>query len=293
MRRPSIALIAGSALVAVMVAGLPTWRTDRARALTNCTTTEDGLTAGELQMLSLINGARASAGLGALKVSPNLNRAAAWKSADPSGQLPLSHTDSLGRAPFARGTDCGYPGGMAENIAWGYPTAQATFDAWMGSTGHRANILNPNYVVIGLGEHSSAWTTDFGLTDDSGSPSPPPAPTTSTVALPPKPTNTPFPTSAPAPTATAVPAPGVSPAGISLPLAAGVNIVTFAGPARPASEALASIRASVIEVSAWDNASQSWRRFAPWAPDYANSFTMFEPGGVYYLRMAYAAVWIY
>ena len=38
-----------------------------------------------------------------------------------------------------------------ENIAYGYSTPQAVVDAWMNSSGHRANILNASYTQIGVG----------------------------------------------------------------------------------------------------------------------------------------------
>jgi uncharacterized protein YkwD len=40
---------------------------------------------------------------------------------------------------------------VAENIAYGYPTAHATVRAWMHSKGHRANILNPALTNLGVG----------------------------------------------------------------------------------------------------------------------------------------------
>jgi uncharacterized protein YkwD len=52
-----------------------------------------------------------------------------------------------------------------ENIAVGYPTSKAVTRAWMHSSGHRANILNPNYRWIGIGayraHHRWWWTQDF------------------------------------------------------------------------------------------------------------------------------------
>src|SRR5512138_2556873 len=119
-----------------------------ARALTNCDTSEDAVNAAEQQMLDLINQARSQTGLGALKFSPALNRAAAWKSADgPSNGLGggFSHTDSLGRTHLVRFRDCGYPYGGGENVAYGSTTDQTIFDIWMASPGHRANILLPGY----------------------------------------------------------------------------------------------------------------------------------------------------
>jgi uncharacterized protein YkwD len=40
---------------------------------------------------------------------------------------------------------------VAENIAYGYPTARATVRAWMHSKGHRANILNRGLTNLGVG----------------------------------------------------------------------------------------------------------------------------------------------
>jgi uncharacterized protein YkwD len=44
--------------------------------------------------------------------------------------------------------DCGR--GAGENIAYGYPTGRAVVRAWMHSDGHRANILNRGYRVMGI-----------------------------------------------------------------------------------------------------------------------------------------------
>jgi len=290
MRRTPILAIALCA-AAALLAAWAVWQPGEVHALTNCTTTEDGLNADELQMLSLINNARAAAGVPALKPSPGLNRAAAWKSTDQTTMATLSHTDSLRRLPSARASDCGYPGGAAENIAWGFPSAQATFNAWMASSGHKANILNATYVVIGLGEHGSSWTTDFGFYDDSGNTESPPGTTTALPTNTPQPTGTPLPASTPPPTA--APSQVAPSSGITMGLAAGVNIVTYAGPRQPVAAALTSIRWSVIEVYAWDSAAASWQRYTPSGPGYVNSFTSFEPGRVYYLRMSSAATWSY
>jgi uncharacterized protein YkwD len=39
---------------------------------------------------------------------------------------------------------------LAENIAMGQPSAQHALQSWMGSSGHRANILNPGHRRIGV-----------------------------------------------------------------------------------------------------------------------------------------------
>ena len=39
----------------------------------------------------------------------------------------------------------------AENVAGGLQSPEATVDAWMDSTGHRRNLLNPNMCRVGIG----------------------------------------------------------------------------------------------------------------------------------------------
>ena len=50
-----------------------------------------------------------------------------------------------------------------ENIAYGQQTPQAVVDAWMNSSGHRANILNSSYTQIGVGFYANGyyWTQMF------------------------------------------------------------------------------------------------------------------------------------
>jgi uncharacterized protein YkwD len=53
-----------------------------------------------------------------------------------------------------------------ENIAYGYPTVEAVFTGWMNSPGHKANILNSLYNVVGFAQGQSSkgvsyWTADF------------------------------------------------------------------------------------------------------------------------------------
>ena len=51
----------------------------------------------------------------------------------------------------------------AENIAKGQATPQAVVNAWMNSSGHRANILNSTYNKIGVGyvANGNYWTQMF------------------------------------------------------------------------------------------------------------------------------------
>jgi uncharacterized protein YkwD len=266
-------------------------------AITNCDTSESGTSAAEQQMLDLFNGARQQAGLGALKFSPNLNRAAAWKSADSSAAgAGFSHTDSLGRntvlnPPKNRAMDCGYPSWASEDIAWGYSDAAMLFHDWMNSDGHRANILDRKAIVAGIGEHGGRWTADFGYVDDSGAPPPPPQASTAPSATA-TPTNTPRATNTPVPTPTPT-QPPLPPAGVTLGLSAGMNLITYAGPDQPVGDATASIRGQLLGVYAWNPVSGQWDRFAPGIPAYAATINLLHNGQVYYVEISAAAIWMY
>lgn len=172
-----------------------------ASALTSCTVNDLSIDGEEQAFLGLINQYRAQNGLGALSMSANLNRAASWMAIDMAQKGYFSHTDSLGRSPSTRATDCGYPQGAGENIAAGtvWSTAQAAFDAWKASAGHNANMLNGTYRQIGIARYYQAgsqygwyWVTDFGMTNDGttvggsagGTTTPPPASTAATITSP-------------------------------------------------------------------------------------------------------------
>ncbi len=207
IRRLMMLATVGAATAGVFSMAWGATHSREALALTNCETSTAGLDAAELEVIELFNEARAANGLAPYKVSPNLNRAAAWKSADPSatgsGGYPFSHTDSLGRMPSQRAQDCGYGGGAAENIAWGFGSAQSVVNAWLNSPGHRAAILG-GYKVVGVGRIGSAWTANFGMYDDS----------VSAVSV--APTHTPTAISTPSPTPVPTPPPIVPRASIPM-----------------------------------------------------------------------------
>src|SRR5438094_722282 len=106
----------------------------------------------EEAFLGLINQYRAQNGLGGLSLDGQLNDASKWMSQDMCAKNYFSHTDSLGRDPFARMAAFGYSYNTwkGENLAAGTDTAQAAFDIWRSSPGHNANMLNGNFTVIGI-----------------------------------------------------------------------------------------------------------------------------------------------
>ncbi|HKY66945.1 MAG TPA: CAP domain-containing protein, partial [Acidimicrobiales bacterium] len=76
----------------------------------------------------------------------------------------FSHDSLDGRSFADRMRAAGYPSPGGENIAQGQQGPQAVHDAWMNSSGHRANILNCGFTTIGVGLHAGTWTwtQDFG-----------------------------------------------------------------------------------------------------------------------------------
>lgn len=125
----------------------------------------------ESQFLSLINQYRQSNGLGTLSRNSALDTASRLHSKDMAVNGYFSHTSLDGRSPWTRMAQAGYScnGAKGENIAAGYSSAQAAFNAWKNSPGHNENMLSPNYNAIGIGVYYDAnspyryyWTTDFG-----------------------------------------------------------------------------------------------------------------------------------
>lgn len=51
--------------------------------------------------------------------------------------------------------------GVAENVAYGYPTGRTVVRAWMHSPGHRANLLNADYRLLGLAVRRSDDGTPY------------------------------------------------------------------------------------------------------------------------------------
>lgn len=120
-----------------------------------------GQTDFEAEALRLVNlrraagancGARGSfAAAPALRWQAQLASAAHGHSVDMATRDYFSHTGFDGRSAGERVTASGYAWSTTgENIAAGYPTTQAVVDGWMGSAGHCANLMNPNYTEMGL-----------------------------------------------------------------------------------------------------------------------------------------------
>jgi uncharacterized protein YkwD len=121
------------------------------------------LDAEEQLFVSLINQYRQQNGINALTIDTSLQNAAEWMTTDMGVNNYFSHTDSLGRDPFVRMNAFGYDYNTwkGENIAAGTSSAQVAFDLWKGSASHNANMLNPNYTVMGIARDDTPGS-DYG-----------------------------------------------------------------------------------------------------------------------------------
>jgi len=68
----------------------------------------------------------------------------------PEGLAPTDRLDAAGVSYISYG----------ENIAWGSHTAKSVVSLWMGSTGHRANILG-DFTGVGIGVSGNYYVLVF------------------------------------------------------------------------------------------------------------------------------------
>lgn len=114
------------------------------------------------EVVELVNVERAQAGLKPLVVHTNLTTMAKNKAIDMFKNNYFSHTSPKYGSPFDMmdlyNITYRYAG---ENIAKGQRSAKEVVDAWMKSPGHKANILNENYGLIGVGYYNGYWVQAF------------------------------------------------------------------------------------------------------------------------------------
>ena len=118
----------------------------------------------ENEVIRLVNEIRVQNGLKALTTNWELSRVARYKSEDMVNNRYFSHNSPTYGTPFQMMRSFGLSYRTAgENIAYGQRTPAAVVDAWMNSSGHRANILNASYTQIGVGYCASGnyWTQMF------------------------------------------------------------------------------------------------------------------------------------
>lgn len=124
----------------------------------------EGLNEFEARVIELTNAEREEAGLSDLRADTALSRVAELKSRDMVNNNYFSHTSPTYGSPFDMMSDFEISYQSAgENIAHGQRSPQQVVDAWMGSQGHRANILNNDFTHIGVGyvNDGNYWTQMF------------------------------------------------------------------------------------------------------------------------------------
>jgi uncharacterized protein YkwD len=125
------------------------------------TASATSVTTAEQQVIGWINSARSARGLVPLRYDGNLGGLAGLRAARMANSNVLSHTvagslsaqlRSYGVQWYRYGEDIGW-----STATWPSTSARAIFNAWMGSSGHRALILSSrfNYIGVGLAYRSS------------------------------------------------------------------------------------------------------------------------------------------
>jgi uncharacterized protein YkwD len=99
----------------------------------------------EARIIEKTNSERARHGLAPLAVDTSLVRSARKHAAWMTNNRSMTHTS----AP------------VGENIAMGQHSSGEVLNAWMNSSGHRANILNPGYRRIGVAAYATPQGTIF------------------------------------------------------------------------------------------------------------------------------------
>jgi len=109
------------------------------------------MTADEQEVFNLINQQRTQNGLQTLKVDSEVQRVAKIKAQDMVDNNYFSHNSPTYGSPFEmlNSFKVSYKS-AAENIA-GNSSNSAAVNAWMNSSGHKANILNGNFNYTGIG----------------------------------------------------------------------------------------------------------------------------------------------
>lgn len=123
----------------------------------------------QTELVNLINGARAEAGLPPLAVNAALTVAAQGHSIDMACHGLISHSGSDGSSPSQRVAAAGYIASRSSEIIYGSGYPQTAFEWWMNDQIHRDEILNPNATDMGIGyayssqtAYGSYYTVTFG-----------------------------------------------------------------------------------------------------------------------------------
>ncbi len=122
-------------------------------------------------MLELLNQERKKKKLPLLKQNAILDLSAQGHAEDMAKRKFFEHKNPDGRTPedriraagyFTPPCLCSYRFAYGENIAKGQKTVAEVMRAWMNSKVHRANILRPDFLELGVGFVNGLWVQNFG-----------------------------------------------------------------------------------------------------------------------------------
>jgi uncharacterized protein YkwD len=99
------------------------------------------------QVAALVNEERAKAGLPALTLDTTLSANATVRAREIVSKFDHTRPDG---SSFSTAITIPYRR-SGENIAWGQKSPEAVMNAWMGSDGHRKNILGSSFTKLGVG----------------------------------------------------------------------------------------------------------------------------------------------
>lgn len=116
------------------------------------------------KVVELVNTERKNNGLSSLKIDDTLMKDSYTRSTEL--ETNFGHRRPNGESGYQFALNLGYST-VGENIAAGQNTPEDVVDSWMNSSGHRANILNPDFTNIGVGCYTASdgwiyWTQLFG-----------------------------------------------------------------------------------------------------------------------------------
>lgn len=115
-------------------------------------------------LLSMTNEKRLENGVTTLQINDQLSEAAKRKAEDMFTNQYWAHNSPNGREPWGFITTSGYQYLYAgENLARDFAESKAVVEAWMNSSTHRENLVNPKYKEVGFavvnGEYGGYETT--------------------------------------------------------------------------------------------------------------------------------------
>ena len=112
------------------------------------------------QVVNLVNAERAKEGLAPLTVDTKVQAAAQVRAKECEKSFSHTRPNGTSFATALKEQNVSYRS-AGENIAWGQRSPQEVVNAWMNSSGHRANIMNANFTTIGVGYYQNANGTNY------------------------------------------------------------------------------------------------------------------------------------